>query len=248
MRTLWVLSYACFVVSIVLVMVPTLFACGPAPETTATGEKPALETSEPSEEDVAIFLDKNLEQAIRERIRKPEGSIHIADLEKLTSLTISLVFEQLSDLTGLEHCINLTKLKLAKNGISDIAPLAPLTNLTELSLELNEVNDISPLASLTNLTWLQLGGNNISEISPLASLVNLTFLDIGSNEVSDISPLAYLTELATLDLSSNEISDISPLASLVNLRSVKLWANPLSTQSVDIIIPQLEEKGVDVQY
>ena len=51
----------------------------------------------------------------------------------------------ISDLTGIEHCVNLKNLVLRSNQISDISPLENLTSLTWLSLEHNEISDISPL-------------------------------------------------------------------------------------------------------
>ncbi|GAG89902.1 unnamed protein product, partial [marine sediment metagenome] len=50
-----------------------------------------------------------------------------------------------------------------------------------------------------------------------------------------------------LDKKAAQISDISPLISLTSLRT--LWileGNPLSTESVNVYIPQLKERGVDV--
>ncbi|MFC1954189.1 leucine-rich repeat domain-containing protein, partial [Chloroflexota bacterium] len=192
------------------------------------------------------FPDLNLEAAITEAIRKPRGSILPSDLEGLTSL--STENRNITDLTGLEYCINLTHLYLVANQISDISPLASLTNLIWLSLEQNQISDISPLASLTNLTMLDLAGNQISDISPLASLTNLTRLYLGENRISDISPLASLTNLTELRLGRNQISDISPLASLPNLTMLDLEQNPLNTKAVSVYIPQLRERGVSVVY
>ena len=93
--------------------------------------------------------------------------------------------------------------------------------------------------------------SNISDISPLAGLTNLQGLFLTSNNISDISPLAGLTNLETLDLTGNNISDLSPLVANSGLSvgdTVNLWSNPLSTASVDIYIPQLEQRGVDIGY
>jgi len=209
---------------------------------------------------VVTFTDAKLDAAIRGAIGKPTGDIYQSDLEGLTSLDAS--DKSISDITGLEYCGNLTTLALNDNSISDISPLSSLTNLTTLALDYNQVIfefDISPLSSLTNLTTLYLYGNSISDISPLSSLTNLTALYLGSNEVlSNISPLANLTNLTKLhvnlhhpQLVSNQISDISPLVDNPGLGDGELvWLNnnPLSDDSINIYIPQLETRGVWVEY
>ena len=113
------------------------------------------------DETPVTFPDANLEAAIREAIDKPEGLIFTSDLDGLTSLKT----KGITDLTGLEYCINLTELDLAWNQITDISPLASLTKLTALHLAGNQISDLSPLTSLTNLTRLNLEDNPLSDTS-----------------------------------------------------------------------------------
>ena len=171
------------------------------------------------------FPDTGLEAAIREAIDKPEGVILPADLEGLTTLRVAEI--AITDLSGLEHCLNLTELLIISNQLSDISPLASLTNLTKLVLGSNQVSDISPLASLTGLNWLELIDSQISDISSLASLTNLTSLTLMFNQVDDISPLVSLSNLRTLWI---------------------LQGNPLSIESVNTYVPQLEERGVNILW
>ena len=54
-----------------------------------------------------------------------------------------------------------------------------------------------------------------------------------------------------LDLDDNNISDISPLVANSGLSAgdtVDLKDNPLSTTSANVYIPQLEQRGVFVEY
>jgi Leucine-rich repeat (LRR) protein len=205
------------------------------------------------------FPDANLEAAIRDAINKPEGSINRSDLESLTvlewnsPLTPSDIAPEsrISDLTGLEYCVNLQGLVLGGNNINDISPLTGLTNLLQLVLHNNNISDISALAGLTNLEVLVLGGNNISDISSMASLTNLQLLWLSYCNISDISPLAGLTNLYNLGLRGNNISDISPLVENSGLSTgdtVDLSGNPLSIESINVHIPQLIARGVDVAY
>ena len=175
--------------------------------------------------------DSNLRAAIEKTLGKAAGDIiTTSDMAALTRLEARK--SNISDLTGLEHAINLTLLDFWNNSISDISALAGLTNLETLVLEHNSISDISALAGLTNLVILQLEHNSVSDISAVAGLTNLTELYLGSNNISDISLLTGLTNLTHLFLSDNSISDISAVAGLTNLIALNLWENSISDISV----------------
>jgi len=177
-------------------------------------------------EQPVYFACPNLETAVRQAIGKPMGLMYASDLEGLTELPAD--DRSITDLTGLEYCINLSYLYLEWNQIIDISALAGLTNLTRLYLGENHISDISPLVGLTGLTYLSLFDNQISDISPLAGLTSLTGLWLWSNEISDISALAGLISLTELHLARNEISDISPLEGLTDLTDLDLFDNQMS--------------------
>jgi hypothetical protein len=200
------------------------------------------------------FPDTNLEDAIREAIGKPSGPIYLADLESLS--TFDAAYGNIVDVAGLEYCTNLHDLQLHGNQIDDISPLSSLSNLTLLilghaGLDGNLISDVKPLSFLMNLDELYLGVNQVIDISPLANLAKLTQLFLSDNQIMDISPLASLTNLTRLELDSNEISDVSPLVDNLGLGegdSVILIYNPLSDDSINIYIPELEARGADVLY
>ena len=202
-----------------LATVPILAACGGG-----TTDPTETVTIPPS---LASFPDANLEVAIRAVINKPEGSIYTSDLESLT--TLDAREKDISDLTGLEYGVHLETLILGGNNISDISALSGLTNLDWLSLTNNKISDISALAGLTNLLKLNLWGNNISDISALTGLTNLIEIGLDNNSISDISALVANSGLSTGDF-------------------VYLGGCPLSNTSVDIYIPNLEIRGVNVLY
>jgi Leucine-rich repeat (LRR) protein len=61
--------------------------------------------------------------------------------------------------------------------------------------------------------------------------------------------LVNLTNLTWLEVQSNQISDVSPLVQNEGLRGlVDLSDNPLSPDSINIYIPQLQARGVTVYY
>ena len=115
------------------------------------------------EGEAVTFADPNLEAAIREAIDIPESPIYPSDLKGLTSFSASE--SNISDLTALEHCVNLTELDLTDNQITDISPLASLSNLTELWLDGNQIGNSSPLVQNEGLDEgdvIYLRGNPLS--------------------------------------------------------------------------------------
>ena len=184
--------------------------------------------------------DSNLRTALEDALDKaPETPITQAEMATLTELDARNA--DISDLTGLEAATNLERLELRdayvasegrlinSNSISDLSPLSGLTRLTRLHLERNQISDISPLAGLTSLVVLGLGNNNISDISPLEGLTNLFFVGLWDNNISDISPL-----VANSGFGQGE--------------EVSVSENPLSPTSIDIHIPALQGRGVEVHF
>jgi hypothetical protein len=218
-----------------------------------------------------VWGDRDLGELIGTILGAPWDQIDVSDLARLVELDGS--GRQISDLGGLEYCTNLEDLDLGVNQIGDISPLADLTKLEWLSLDWNQISDLSPLANLTSLTMLNLDENQISDLDPLANLTSLTVLGVSYNQISDIeglaglnnleqlrlygnqlrdvSTIADLSNLDYLDLGANQISDVSPLVDNEGLSGgdqVYLNGNPLSSDSVNIYIPQLEARGVEVFY
>ena len=175
----------------------------------------------------ATIPDSNLRAAIAAELGKVSSDpITTSDMAALRSLTARE--SNISDLTGLEHAINLTSLDLGFNSISDITSLSGLTKLTWLYLSGNSISDITSLSGLINLTLLYLGGNFISDISTVSGLTNLTSLHFGDNLISDITSLSGLINLTLLYLGDNFISDISAVSDLTNLRRLGVRNNNIS--------------------
>ena len=199
-----------------------------------TIEGKSLESPITIESDNSVDIpDPNLRTAIeRELGRTSIAPITAADMESLTTLDADRA--DISDLTGLEAAINLTRLILSRNNLSDLSALSELTNLTELNLSGNSVSDLSALAGLTNLTRLTLSRNNLSDLSVLPKLTNLTRLSLRDTGISDISVLSGLTNLTHLWLHNNSISDISAVSGLTNL--TKLWVGDNSISDISPVL------------
>jgi len=79
----------------------------------------------------------------------------------------------------------------------------------------------------------------------------VTTLYLGTNQISDLSPLSNLTNLQALYLNNNQIVDISPLVENEGLAegdTINLQGNPLSAEAVNTLIPELQDRGVEVLY
>ena len=120
---------------------------------------PVVEESAP--EPPVVFHDAKLEVALRKALEKPVGPLTrkaLVSLKKLQAVGMGI-----TDLKGLEHATNLTRLFLAGNQVGDLTPLAGMTGLTALNLRQNQVSDVTPLANLTKLTELNLSANKIAD-------------------------------------------------------------------------------------
>ena len=180
----------------------------------------------------------------------PRGSISdLAPLEGLRHLTnLILRHNYITDISPLAG-LDLRQLELGRNYISDLEPLAGQESLVRLVLSHNQISDLSALGNLSSLEVLGLGYNKVHDLTPLAGLDSLRELWLGENRVSRLAPLANLGSLTYLQLAKNHIADLAPLVANPGLGDgdhVDVVYNPLSAQSVDVYIPALLERGVEV--
>jgi Leucine-rich repeat (LRR) protein len=128
---------------------------------------------------------------------------------------------------------------------------ADLKKLTEFDASDMDIIELTGLEYCTNLRDLEFEANQISDVSALSRLTNLELLGLGYNRISDVSALSRLTNLELLDLGANQISNIKPLVENPGLSEgdlLDLAGNPLSSTSINVYIPQLEKRGVNVYY
>ena len=177
----------------------------------------------------------------------------LTDFPNLISLSFS--GNEVGDITALSRSKSrqsLNQLDLSDNQISDITSLASFVTLCTLNLSGNQISNMAILTRLSILQSLDLSENQIYDITALANFTGLKSIDLSGNQISDISSLEISLDLSlnlySLYLADNQISDISPLISLTNLTHLSLEGNPLNTESVEVYIPQLEQRGVKVSW
>lgn len=191
--------------------------------------------------ELSIFLKKDGKPDFSENAK---GSI-LGEPKSLTGTPDFkfAVTRGIKSIKGLEHAVNLEKLKLNENEIKDLSPLKDLTKLKYLELQRNRIVDLKPLANLTNLEFLKLYNNLIEDITPLEKLVNLTGLDLHYNVkvegdennkkiskgITDISVVKNMTKLEFLDVSANRIKDVSVIKNLEKINDIDFSGNNVSS-------------------
>lgn len=203
---------------------------------------------------------------------KIEGLSYISNFTKLTILFLNN--NVIQDISSLSNLLNLKYLALSGNPINNFEPLGNLDSLNAIELsdleqfDLNNIKDIpnletlyltntpilnfDPIANITSLQNLIMKNCGLSNIDSLANLDKLSKLLLNENFITDITSLAELHELYELNLGNNYITDILPLVNNWGLSGgndyILLYNNPLSEESVNTYIPQLENRGVHVYY
>ncbi len=196
------------------------------------------------------FADPQLEDAVRDAfvaLGTPlGGTIDSTDLDDPAFVTLEARGRGITDLGGIEFCVNLETLLIGDNEISDISDLAGLTSLSTLDLGFgdasevipddpglnNNVTDISPLGSLTNLALLNLAGNpGLSNISTLSSLTGLQILLLGRNSITDYSAVASLSSLIGFYCGFGGLTDaqLAAVAATNELEIVFVPGNEITT-------------------
>ena len=184
-------------------------------------------TCDPNGDEVS-FPDANLEAAVRAAISKPTGPILESDLEGITSFAASN--QGIANLTGMQYFVDLVELQIDNNDVTDLSPLSSLTGLTELRI------------------W---NNSNLSDLSPLASLTQLQLLAANNVQVQDVGPLQNLTQLEEILLRNSQIEEIGALVANTGLGTgdyIDLRDNPLSSTAICDDIPELINRGVNVEF
>ncbi len=154
-----------------------------------------------------------------------------------------------ANLAGLEIASGIKSLDLGGNRITDLTPLSGLILLETLRLDRTGASDLTPLTGLIRLETLNLSWNRrVVDLSPLQTLVRLSVVHLGANRIEDVATLSGLRKLELLSLGQNQIADIAALAELPDLEYLDLRDNPLDPDALNIHVPALEERGVQVLY
>lgn len=168
----------------------------------------ALSAADP-EPPAAIFADKGLEKAVRQFVlekRDTDKPLTEGDLANLS--TIKGNGMNITNLAGLEKCVNLAMLELGNNKVTDLSSLKAMSKLQYLHLATNLIEDLSPLASVKALQYLELSHNQVKDVTPLQGLTNMASLYLGFNRIEDVAALAGLPRMSSIYLDHNRITTL----------------------------------------
>ena len=104
--------------------------------------------------------------------------------------------------------------------------------------------------AIAKFTTLFAFGSGVSDLTGIDGFHALKDLNLASNRITDITALRKLSSLSNVDLSDNRISDISPLVESSGFDEggwISLTGNPLNEESVNKHIPDLLERGIEVE-
>jgi hypothetical protein len=170
---------------------------------------------------VVVFGDPNLEAEIRTIIGRPTGNIFPADMAALTSLNLS--GHSISNLTGLEYCINLNTLNLSNNSLSGstcLAPIGALPELVTLNISNNTLTSLDELDGIYTVLYLYASANpTLSDVSTLKDFGPYNVIDLSDCGLTSIN-ISFTTTLAfsKLYLSGNVgITDLNLLSNNTNI-------------------------------
>jgi len=154
----------------------------------------------------------------------------LADDKKIISL--SLIHNQISNISFLENFPFLESLDLSFNQIINLSGVENLRHLKNINLSGNQISDIIYIGKLINLKSLILKGNFISDASCLTNLSSLNYLNLGENQISELNFLCEMPELLELRLNNNIIDDILCLENLKKIQLLHLNNNHIYNISV----------------
>ena len=196
---------------------------------------------------VISIPDVNLAAAVREALNLDSGTVLTS--HKMLELThLNAPNRQITDLTGLEHALNLKELwvgadllsngeYVSSNAISDLSPIERLPKLSWMMLANPSEAAVAALPRLTRLRYLQIYNPPLSDVSVIAGLTQLEVLQVYNPSTPDVSSLvsalAELTQLRTLtleDISSSNV-DVSALSALTQLERLDIEGKSISDVS-----------------
>lgn len=109
-----------------------------------------------------------------------------------------------------------------------------------------QVKRTRDFSALVNLKGLYLQNCALSNLEDIADLRALEYLEVSSSRLVRLDALSDLPRLMVCDFRKNLIEDIRQLLSLESLSKVILWGNPLSQHSIETVVPELKNRGVNV--
>lgn len=162
------------------------------------------------------------------------------DLVHFSSLSLLNVCYQTNlDISALQNtedidCLRrLKSLTLVGNNLTDISVLSGLYSLNHLTLTYNDIIDISPLSMLIDLENLSISQNRqIASSEPLRGLRKLSSVSLSGIDTVDLTVLRACPQLSTLHLTGNINIDYSILLDFDKLDYLEITCDDANFQII----------------
>ena len=183
------------------------------------------------------FREPLIENAVREALGKPEGSITQDDLAQVTALHIYgkqvFQYEEQFWLRGNnDYCyidaFRESGLYLENGGIVSLEDIRHMPNLRDLSLYNQNISDIEALRD-TEIVRLGLAHNPIISLAPLRGNGSIVCLNISCLPLDSLSDVSTLSGLRELNISSMHVNSVELLTSLL-LKRLQMYEVSLQNE------------------
>ena len=165
-----------------------------------------------------------LKQANSNLDKNNTGNITQSELEQLTG-SLNLGGAGISDINGLQNCVNLKCLYIDNNDISDLSPISDLGKLEQLYANNNNIENC--ILKIPNLKILNLDNNDFSELPDIKECKNLKTLFLSNNNISNIEGIGANTSLEVLTLNNNQLASLYGIENLINIEHLDLSFNQI---------------------
>ncbi len=137
--------------------------------------------------------------------------------------------EKITDLTGIEFFINITKLDCQFNKLTSL-DISNNKNLTHIICSTNQINELD-LSKNKKLTQLFCGSNQLSSLD-VSKNIELTHLSFTQNNISDID-ITNNNKLELLECNNNALTDINTSKNVV-LKRLRCSSNNLTNIDISL--------------
>ncbi|MGX4601423.1 hypothetical protein [Faecalimicrobium sp. JNUCC 81] len=156
-----------------------------------------------------------------------EGRVYGKELRELDIVNLNNL--GISNIGGLENCINAVEINLSSNNdITDVSILNKITSLKSLNLSNNTKVAKESLEQLFNIDTLIMDSANIDDeySKAIGKLLKLKKISLKNNNISDLNNLSSLDKLNEFYFDNNKIYDLRPIKD--QIENAKLNANKYS--------------------
>lgn len=175
----------------------------------------------------AEAFDRYVDDFVNNGGESTRGSIDsLDDLQKMPNLrSISLAYQDITDLTPLKDLVFLENVDLRHNPIEDVTPLSQVSSLQTLCLFDTHVSDLTSLRHCPRLSVVDIGNSFVESLTALDGLSAMQVLVIRKTPLQSLDHIETHPLLEQVYLSQTLVNDLSPLLMLPDLKMVEISEN-----------------------